>query len=364
MLSVLTNTHMLMAARDAGVERFFYSSSACVYNGEKQTNRGCGAAEGSGRVSGAAGGRLRLGEAVQRAHVPALRRGLRAAVAAWPATTTCMGRIGTWNGGREKAPAAICRKVIEAKTLGQARDRDLGRRATRRAASCTSTTACKGTQMIMESEIDEPINLGSSELVTINQLVDIVEDIAGVKLKRNYNLSAPKGVNGRNSDNTHDPGAAGMGAFDRGCARAWRRPTAGSRVRSNAGHRASNGMRGAAGVSDDPGRAVLCRERVDRGGRAHGARRAAGGAGGACAEGHATATRRIARRLLDADLCIADSAFMVLIWNVSRSRRFDARLSGLEYLRELLRGEDAQRAGQYRVDHGQARRARSGISSG
>jgi nucleoside-diphosphate-sugar epimerase len=60
----------------------------------------------------------------------------------------------------------------------------------------------KGTQMFLESEIEEPLNLGSDELVTIDKLVDIAEEIAGVKLKRNYNLSAPKGVNGRNSDNT------------------------------------------------------------------------------------------------------------------------------------------------------------------
>ena len=91
----------------------------------------------------------------------------------------------------------------------------------------------KGTQMILASDILEPINLGSDESVTINQLVDIVEDIAGIKLKRRYNLSAPKGVNGRNSDNTLITAASRLGARDHGCATAWRRPTAGFTTRSS-----------------------------------------------------------------------------------------------------------------------------------
>jgi len=111
------------------------------------------------------------------------------------------GPLGTYDGGREKAPAAICRKVIQAKVSGKHEIEIWGdghqTRSFMYIDDCT-----KGTQAILESEITEPINLGSSELVTINQLVDIVEEIAGVKLKRNYKLDAPKGVNGRNSDNT------------------------------------------------------------------------------------------------------------------------------------------------------------------
>ena len=111
------------------------------------------------------------------------------------------GPDGTWTGGREKAPAAVCRKVIEAKMNGTNEIEIWGdghqTRSFMYIDDCT-----KGTEMILDSDILEPINLGSDELVTINQLVDIAEDIAGVKLKRNYNLSAPKGVNGRNSDNT------------------------------------------------------------------------------------------------------------------------------------------------------------------
>jgi nucleoside-diphosphate-sugar epimerase len=111
------------------------------------------------------------------------------------------GPLGTYDGGREKAPAAICRKVIQAKASGKHEIEIWGdghqTRSFMYIDDCT-----KGTQAILESDIDEPINLGSSELVTINQLVDIVEEIAGIKLKRNYKLDAPKGVNGRNSDNT------------------------------------------------------------------------------------------------------------------------------------------------------------------
>jgi len=111
------------------------------------------------------------------------------------------GPLGTWTGGREKAPAAVCRKVIQAKMNGTDEIEIWGdgkqTRSFMYVDDCT-----KGTRMIMESDILDPINLGSDELVTINQLVDIAEEIAGVKLTRKYNLDAPKGVNGRNSDNT------------------------------------------------------------------------------------------------------------------------------------------------------------------
>jgi len=111
------------------------------------------------------------------------------------------GPLGTWTGGREKAPAAICRKVLEAKMSGKHEIEIWGDgKQTRSFMYIDDCT--KGTRMIMESEIHEPLNLGSDELVTIDQLVDIVEEIAGLKLERRYNLNAPKGVNGRNSDNT------------------------------------------------------------------------------------------------------------------------------------------------------------------
>src|SRR5580698_8665798 len=200
MLSVLTNTHMLMAAREKGVERFFYSSSACVYNGEKQTNPDVVAL----KEEDAYPAMPEDGYGWEKLFSERMCRhfeedyGLQCRVARYH---NVYGPLGTWNGGREKAPAAICRKVIEAKSSGKHEIEIWGDgKQTRSFMYIDDCT--KGTLAIGESSIEEPINLGSSELVTINQLVDIVEEIAGVKLKRHYKLDAPKGVNGRNRDNT------------------------------------------------------------------------------------------------------------------------------------------------------------------
>ncbi len=200
MLSVLTNTHMLMAAQEKGVRRFFYSSSACVYNGEKQTNPEVVALKESDAYPALPedgyGWEKLFSERMCRHFEEDY--GLVCRVARFH---NVYGPHGTWAGGREKAPAAICRKVIEAKNSGVHEINIWGDGKQTRSFMYIDDCG-QGTQMIMESEIDEPINLGSSELVTINQLVDIVEDIAGIKLKRTYDLNAPKGVNGRNSDNT------------------------------------------------------------------------------------------------------------------------------------------------------------------
>jgi nucleoside-diphosphate-sugar epimerase len=200
MLSVLTNTHMLMAAKEKGVKRFFYSSSACVYNGEKQTSPDVVALKEEDAYPALPedgyGWEKLFSERMCRHFEEDY--GLTCRVARYH---NVYGPEGTWNGGREKAPAAICRKVIEAKNSGRHEINIWG--DGRQTRSFMYIDDCvKGTQMIAESEIDQPINLGSSELVTINQLVDMAEEIGGVKLKRTYDLSAPKGVNGRNSDNT------------------------------------------------------------------------------------------------------------------------------------------------------------------
>ena len=200
MLSVLTNTHMLMAAREKGVQRFFYSSSACVYNGEKQTNPDVVALKESDAYPALPedgyGWEKLFSERMCRHFEEDY--GLQARVARYH---NVYGPLGTWTGGREKAPAAVCRKVIEAKRSGTHEIEIWGDgKQTRSFMYIDDCT--KGTEMITESEIHEPLNLGSDELVTINQLVDIAEEIAGIKLKRSYNLGAPKGVNGRNSDNT------------------------------------------------------------------------------------------------------------------------------------------------------------------
>ena len=113
----------------------------------------------------------------------------------------CYGPHGTWQGGREKAPAAICRKVIEAQLTG-VEEIEIWGDGNQTRSFMYIDDCLYGTRMLLESDVEEPINIGSSELVTINELVSIVEEIAGVTLKRNYNLDAPQGVRGRNSDNT------------------------------------------------------------------------------------------------------------------------------------------------------------------
>ena len=200
MLSVLTNTHMLMAAQEKGVGRFFYSSSACVYNAEKQTNPDVVALKEEDAYPALPEDGYGWEKLFSERMCRHFREdyGLETRVARYH---NVYGPLGTWTGGREKAPAAVCRKVIQAKMAGTHEIEIWGdgkqTRSFMYVDECT-----KGTQMIAESDILEPINLGSDELVTINQLVDIAEEIAGVKLTRKYILDAPKGVNGRNSDNT------------------------------------------------------------------------------------------------------------------------------------------------------------------
>ena len=200
MLSVLTSTHMLLAARDRGVERFFYSSSACVYNGDKQKDFAVVPLKEEDAYPALPedgyGWEKLFSERMCRHFEEDF--GLQTRMARYH---NVYGPYGTWDGGREKAPAAICRKVLEAKYSGNHQIEIWGDgKQTRSFMYIDDCTY--GTQAILESDIREPINLGSSELVTINQLVDIVEGIAGISLERKYQLDAPRGVNGRNSDNT------------------------------------------------------------------------------------------------------------------------------------------------------------------
>ena len=200
MLSVLINTHMLQAAVQYKVPRFFYSSSACVYNGEKQKTFEAP----SLKEEDAYPAMPEDGYGWEKIFSERMCRhfredfGVRTRVARFH---NVYGPWGTWYGGREKAPAAICRKVLEAKLAGRNEIEIWGSGEQTRSFMYIDDCV-KGVDLIMNSEILDPINLGSSEAVTINQLVDITEEIAGVKLQRKYDLSAPKGVNGRNSDNT------------------------------------------------------------------------------------------------------------------------------------------------------------------
>lgn len=200
MLSILINTHLLQAAVHSRVSRFFYASSACVYNADKQRSADVVPL----REEDAYPAMPEDGYGWEKLFSERMCRhfredfGLAARVARFH---NVYGPYGTWDGGREKAPAAICRKVIHAKETGNHQIEIWGDGCQTRSFmfidDCTY-----GIDRITHSRIEEPINLGSSELVTINGLVDIVEQIADVKLDRKYNLDAPKGVNGRNSDNT------------------------------------------------------------------------------------------------------------------------------------------------------------------
>src|SRR6266567_2186934 len=200
MLSVLINTHLLMAAKKCGVERFFYASSACVYAADKQVSAKVvplkeGDAYPAMPEDGYGWEKL-FSERMCRHFREDF--GLQTRVARYH---NVYGPHGTYDGGREKAPAAICRKVIEAKLSGNHEIEIWGDGHQTRSFMWIDDCV-KGTPMIMDGDFVEPLNLGSSEFVRINQLVGIVEEIGGVKLKRSYNLKAPKEVNGRNSDNT------------------------------------------------------------------------------------------------------------------------------------------------------------------
>src|SRR3954471_16711330 len=200
MISVLINTHMLMAARDVGAKRYFYSSSACVYAADKQT-------------------RPDVAPLVEEDAYPAMPEdgygweklfsermcrhfredfGLETRIARYH---NVYGPHGTYEGGREKAPAAICRKIIAAELAGADSIEVWGDGEQTRSFMYIDD-CLYGTRTLMHSDVREPINIGSDELVTINQLIDIVESIAGVTLKRRYKLDAPKGVRGRCSENT------------------------------------------------------------------------------------------------------------------------------------------------------------------
>jgi nucleoside-diphosphate-sugar epimerase len=200
MLSVMINTHMLLAAQEAGIRRFFYASSACVYNADKQRDVHVTAL----READAYPALPEDGYGWEKLFSERMCRhfredfGLTTRVARFH---NVYGPHGTWDGGREKAPAAICRKVIAAKLSGRHAIEIWGD-GTQTRSFMYIDDCLRGIDRILHSDILEPINLGSSELVSINQLVDMAEDIAGIKLKRTYNLDAPRGVAGRNSDNT------------------------------------------------------------------------------------------------------------------------------------------------------------------
>jgi GDP-D-mannose 3',5'-epimerase len=200
MLSVLINTQLLAAARSAPVRRYFYASSACVYNGALQTE----AAANALKESDAYPAMPEDGYGWEKLFSERMCRhfsedfGVPTRIARYH---NVYGPFGTFDGGREKAPAAICRKIATAKLSGDYAIEIWGDGEQTRSFMFIDD-CLDGTRLLTESAVEQPVNIGSSEAISINRLVDIVEEIAGIKVARRYNRDAPRGVNGRNSDNT------------------------------------------------------------------------------------------------------------------------------------------------------------------
>jgi nucleoside-diphosphate-sugar epimerase len=200
MLSVLINTHLLMAARELSVNKYFFSSSACVYSAIKQKT----ATPTPLKEEDAYPALPEDGYGWEKLFSERMCRhfnedfGLDTRVARFH---NVYGPFGTYVGGREKAPAAICRKIAEAKISGNHEIEIWGDGEQTRSFMYIDD-CITGINLIFNGTSTEPVNLGSEEMVSINQLVSIVEDIAGITVKRNYNLNAPQGVRGRTSDNT------------------------------------------------------------------------------------------------------------------------------------------------------------------
>jgi nucleoside-diphosphate-sugar epimerase len=202
MRTSLINIHMLEAAYQAGVNRYFFSSSACVYNTQLQQNPNVIALKESDAYPAMAergyGWEKLFAEMLCQEYWA--ERGMKTFIARFH---NVYGPNGTWDGGREKAPAAICRKVIQAKDTGTNEIMIWGDGTQTR--SFTYIDDCVlGIDMIVHCEdlIATPINLGSSELISVDELVSLAEGIGQTKLTRQYDLNAPRGVAGRNSDNT------------------------------------------------------------------------------------------------------------------------------------------------------------------
>jgi GDP-D-mannose 3',5'-epimerase len=200
--SILVNTHMIEAAWRAGAQRYFYSSSACAYNTDLQKDPNVRALKETDAYPAMAergyGWEKLISEMFCQEYWT--ERGLETHIARFH---NIYGPNGTWFGGREKAPAAMCRKVIEAIDSGK-HTIDIWGDGSQTRSFCFIEDCVYGIDRIMHSPdlIATPINLGSSELISIDDLVSMVEEIAGIQLTRTYDPNQPKGVAGRNSDNT------------------------------------------------------------------------------------------------------------------------------------------------------------------
>ena len=200
MLSVLINTNLLVAAKDEGIEKIFYASSACVYAADKQETPDVKPLKESDAYPAMPEDGYGWEKLFSERMVRHFQEdyGIQGRIGRYH---NVYGPEGTWQGGREKAPAALSRKVALAILSGTNTISIWGDGEQTRSFTYISD-AIYGTELLFNSDFSEPLNIGSEEMVSINQVVDTLEDIAGVKLTRNYELNAPKGVRGRNSDNT------------------------------------------------------------------------------------------------------------------------------------------------------------------
>ena len=200
MLSILINTHLLMAAKEFNIKKYLYSSSACVYAADKQTETEIIALKESDAYPAMPedgyGWEKLFSERMCKHFEEDF--GMQVRVVRFH---NVYGPDGTWRGGREKAPAALCRKIIEAKKTGDLTIEVWGDGEQTRSFMYIDD-CITGLDKLMESDFSDPINLGRSEMVSINGLIDIISEIAGVTVERKHDLNAPQGVRGRNSDNT------------------------------------------------------------------------------------------------------------------------------------------------------------------
>jgi len=195
--SALINLNIVKLCVEHKVGKVFYSSSACIYpayNQEDPNNPKCSEDSAYPAMPDSEYGWEKLFS--ERLYLAFMRNyGLNVRIARFH---NIFGPQGTWRGGREKAPAAICRKVAMAEDGGEIEIWGDGQQT----RSFLYIDECiEGVRRLMESDFPGPVNIGSEEMVTINQLVDMVCEIAGKRLKKRYDLSKPQGVRGRNSDN-------------------------------------------------------------------------------------------------------------------------------------------------------------------
>ena len=194
--NTLINTFMLEASRQNKVKRFLFSSSACVYPTFKQTDPEIEGLREEDAYPADPDNFYGWEKLYTEKMCAAYQRDYKMAIRVLR-YHNIYGPEGTYKGGREKSPAALCRKVAEAKNPGSIEIWGDGKQTR---SYCYVDDAVEATILLMESDYDKPINIGSDRLVTINKLADIIIEASGKKIDRTYNLTAPQGVRGRNAD--------------------------------------------------------------------------------------------------------------------------------------------------------------------